>query len=181
VLPPDSKPEHAKETLRRHGNVTVRPGRARSLEQAAAGNRAFPHPQIFPLLTEPLTMTLTGRGEGWNLEPMQADTAPVRLFPFPQNSPSENHQQPTRAAPPGPCSFIANRRKSAGRTTGGGRVKSRRLSKATPLGPHRIIANPVFSLCARVRLGSPETQRERFEAKRGALFVLGAFLGASTN
>ena len=87
---PDSKPEHAKETLRRHGKVTVRPGgRARSLEQAAEGNRAFPHPEIFPLLTEPLTMTLTGRGEGWNLEPMQADTAPVLLFSSPQNRHSE--------------------------------------------------------------------------------------------
>jgi hypothetical protein len=108
---------------------------------------------------------------------MQADTAPVRLFPFPQNSHSENHQQLTRATPLGPCSFIANCRKSAGRTTGGGRVKSRRLSKATPLGPHRIIANPVFSLRARVRLGSAETQRGRFEGKRGGTFRFGGILG----
>lgn len=64
-------------------------GGVKSLERADAGNRAFPHPQIFPLLTKPLTSALTGRGEGRNLKPMQADAAPVRLFPFPQNSHSE--------------------------------------------------------------------------------------------
>lgn len=130
---PDSKPEHAKETLRRHGNVTVRPGGgSRSLEQAAAGNRAFPHPQIFPLLTEPLTMTLTGRGglKTWSLRqrtPLRSLFSRLRKISIPKN-----HQQPAQARPPGPCSFNAKCRKKCRTHDRRGRVKSRRLSKATP-------------------------------------------------
>ncbi len=49
--------------------VTAGGGDMSSEFTCSLGNRAFPHPQIFPLLTEPLTRTLTGRGgvETWSL------------------------------------------------------------------------------------------------------------------